>query len=76
MINALIDPWVSLISINKWPTYINVNVDLGNMKVSTFVTSTKEWNLSFMSSLLSTEIMTNISMISIDKKNDHSNQLI
>lgn len=64
-INVLRDLWLSCIPIDQWPTFINVNASLENVKVCDLITPLKEWDLSLISTIISTEMTTKLDMLSI-----------
>ena len=60
-INTWRDPWLT--NITRWPSFINVNVNLEEFIVADFILSDNTWNLSPLAGIFNTDMMTIITSL-------------
>ena len=59
-ISLLSDPWVSNIPISKWPTFLNMEANCEDMKVSDIITQSSNLDIAALTSIFGAKMMKKI----------------
>lgn len=52
-----LDPWITIISLNAWQTYINMDFNLRHKKVINFIILEKTWKVDILATLFPADIL-------------------